>query len=324
MKRKIKKFFSNWKTRKYLALLIVLILALIGVKITPDGNGRQLAFGEERSSDEDKKEISENEDQLFQYPVELGYPVDYNYNGGPSVDFMKKTFVTENAKKDNIETEESEAEDDNESQVGINIADDNYKKLHSSFGDIYCSNSGDIAFKINNSGNAGISKATVMHADKIGYIIDGFSDAKYSVENNFYGKITFNCIDNNGKASKLVSQYILVENGVPSIQISEGDVYDAPGTVDVEVTDAGKIVSGIYEDSIECYINDNKFVPKNVESIKKCRLADNLDVSTDTTFTMEFPKDGNYDIQISVSDNCGNTAKFKYFISVVNNMVIIS
>ena len=170
----------------------------------------------------------------------------------------------------------------------------------------------------------GVDKVTILHADKIGYIIDDFAEAKYNLENNFYGKVAFNCTDKNGKASRLESQYVLVENSIPNIQISEGDEYDSPGTVAVEITDSGKIISGIFEGSIECYINDNQYVPKDMKSVKSCKLADNLEVATDTIFTMEFPRDGNYDIQISVSDNCGNKAKFKYYISIVNNKVIIS
>lgn len=324
MKRLLRGLLFDWRTKKYLALILAVIIALVGIRISPDSSKKQLAAQAEATSEGEEEASLANGESLYQFPVELGYPADSNYNGTSSTQYLKKTYDTVNEGRGRTDNEESDSEDNNASLPSIKMLDDNYRKLHASFGDISCTNSGDLVFQIVDTGNVGISKATVMHADRIGYIIDGFADAKYSVENNYYGKLTYNCIDNGGNVSNLVSQYIIVENTIPNIQIAEGDVYEAPGTVRVEITDGGRIVSGIHEDSIECYINDNKYTPKDMKSVKSCSLADNLEVSTDTTFTMEFPRDGNYDIQITVSDNCGNTARLKYYINVVNNKVIIS
>lgn len=325
MKHILRRLIRSWKTRKYMALILVLIIALIGIKLSPDSKEKHEINVQVEDTGEDRNDKILSSERIYQYPVELGFPVEYNYGGNNEVDYLKKTYETVN--EDNNAPEPSEdvmMDENNISAAELKISDEGYRKLHASFGDICCTNSGEVSFKINDKNNVGINKAAIMYADKLGYIIDGFNDAKYKFDNNFYGKITYNSTDKEGGVSQLESQYLLIENAVPHIQLSEGDIYETPGSINVEVTDVGKIVSGIYTESIECYINDNKYTPKDIKSIKECRLADNLEVSADTTFTIDFPKDGNYDIQISVSDNCGNTAKLKYYISVVDNKVIIS
>ena len=321
MKHVIRKLTTNWKVRKFFTLLLVFIIVIIGSRLSKNEADKDEEAIEARAYDasSELEDMYADRQLIYQYPVELGYPVAYNHNGSDSIDYLKKTYKTVEG---NARTEEQE---DVRAGSTMKLVDDNCRKLHTSFGDILCINSGELDFSFNNvDSGSGYDKATIMYADKTGYIIDDFGAARYNIDNNFYGKLTYNCVDGSGNTSSLVSQYLLIENSVPGIQISEGDIYDSPNSVNVEVTDGGKIISGIYAESIQCLINGNEYTPDDVKSVKSCRLADNLEVSTDTLFSIQFPKDGSYDVEISVSDNCGNTASFKYFISIVNNKVVIS
>lgn len=322
MKRKVRSFVNNWKTRKYMTLVLVFIIAVIAVHKAPNVDGKKSEEKPQEVEEENSEDKVIDKACIYQYPVEFGYPMDSNYNGQDmDVDYYKKTLETTAASETSDASEISGA-----SKANMRFIEDGYKKLHTSFGDIYCSNSNQVSFIIGNgAGNetSDISKAVVMYGDKVGYIIDHFDSAKYVVPDNFYGKLLYNYTDKNGKSSQLDSRYIMIENNIPSIQITEGDEYEAADSVNIEVVDAGKIISGIHEESIECFINGNKYTPKEMNSVKSCKLADNLEVSADTTFTVTFPKDGTYELELSVSDNCGNTTKFKCSINVVNRKAVI-
>ena len=326
MKRFIRIMLRSSFIRKYATLLLMTVIVIIGIKTTLSRGQLHTEVANNETGEVDR-DISSDSELIYQYPIEIGYSVDSNYNGkGAPIDYFKRTCETTVG---DVTAEGSVGENDSEaaSKPSMLIDDEDYRKLHTSFGDICCTNVSELNFKFVNdsvSGNSTIKKAAIMYGNHIGYIVDDFDNAKYVISDNFYGKLTYSCVDEEGNASDLNSEYFLVENSVPGITITEGDEYESPNSINVEITDKGKIVSGIFEESIECYVNDKKYDPKNIKSIKSCRLADNLEVSTDSTFTITFSKDGTYYIDIVASDNCGNTARFKYNVSVIDNKAIIS
>lgn len=180
--------------------------------------------------------------------------------------------------------------------------------ISSSYGDIYCTNRNEEEYVIEDGdedGSSGISRATLVYGDKIGYIFDQFDDPHYKLPDSFYGRVIYNCSDNAGNTSELRTQYYLKESTTPTIQVSESNIYTAPYNMAVKIADTGDIVSGI--DSITYSINGISYEPENVICDESVRLADNLDVPSKCRFAINLEETGSYDIEINVTDHCGNT-----------------
>lgn len=197
------------------------------------------------------------------------------------------------------------------SSPDMKIKEEDTNHIHvipSSYGDIYCTNRNEEEYVIEDGewdDSSGISKATLVYGDKIGYIFDGFDNPQYKLPDSFYGRVIYNCTDNAGNTSKLQTQYYLKEDKAPTIQVSESKICTAPYNMAVKIADTGDIVSGI--DTITYSINGTTYEPENVICDESVRLADDLDVPSKCQFAINLEEIGSYDIVINVTDHCGNT-----------------
>lgn len=131
---------------------------------------------------------------------------------------------------------------------------------------------------------------------------------------NFFGRVLLYCIDENGLSSEPVEKEFLVDTSAPKVCFSNSKVRTAPYCMQVDVVDAGHIVSGI--DKITCTINGEPYEITDLVAKECVRLNNAIKVSSKVGFSLFLDEVGTYDISVEVTDNAGNVTSEKMNVEV--------
>ncbi len=204
---------------------------------------------------------------------------------------------------------------------GISIDGKAYQILETGKEEIYCTNSPDIRFSIQDGEqSAGVDRINLVYGDRFGFIFDHLEEPCYTLPEQFYGRLNYSCQDRAGNISEAVSRYLMIEKDAPSIQVVESERYTAPYTMGVSVEDSGEIISGIQ--TIECFVNGQPYELNHVITTETVKLANDLEVPAKQAFSLNFEEIGHYDISIRVIDNCGNAVMLHKEIDVTEEELV--
>jgi hypothetical protein len=199
----------------------------------------------------------------------------------------------------------------------IEADEEDVKILASESEQIFCTNNSEVALKIQDGEaqtSSGIEKLMCVYGDKIAYVFDNLQQPKVILPEDFYGRVLSSCEDKAGNHSDIISQYYLVDSTAPEIQISDSELCTAPYTLWVDVADSGHIISGI--DNVECLINGTPYDIEEFVNREDVQLADDLEVPSSMEFSIPFEQEGEYTVEIRVTDNAGNVTTTEKTIDV--------
>ena len=106
----------------------------------------------------------------------------------------------------------------------------------------------------------------------------------------------------------------MVDTSAPKVCFSNSKVRTAPYCMQVDVVDAGHIVSGI--DKITCTINGEPYEITDLVAKECVRLNNAIKVSSKVGFSLFLDEVGTYDISVEVTDNAGNVTSEKMNVEV--------
>ena len=276
---------------------------------------------------------SETMERCYQYPVELGYDDEQNYDGVQSeADYIKREVypiggkeIKEASPAAISQAVESGAavsalsqEETKDTEVPVFVLDEEkYFKIQGKDKTIYCANDNKIPVDVAHSGETvrtGAEKIRYVYGEKLTYCIDLSANTGIEVPENFYGQIAANYMDAAGNVSDIWSNYFLIENQAPQIQLSQDTFCTAPYTFWVDIEESGHIVSGIRD--VKCEVNGQSYPITNLSTVESTSLDEGLEVPTKCEFSIPFKKEGDYSVVVTVTDNAGNTATEKRAVKV--------
>lgn len=199
----------------------------------------------------------------------------------------------------------------------MKAVDEKVKVLPSAQGAIYCTNDSQAGMKIDDGDKktcSGIEKISCVYGDKIACVVDSLEEPKVTLPQDFFGRVLLNCEDKAGNTSDIISQYYLVEQNVPKITFSDSEICTVPYTLWIEAEDTGHIISGI--DNMECTINGEPYEITDLKAQENVQLTDDLEVPSKVGFSIPFEQEGNYQIELKVTDHAGNVATVEKNIEV--------
>ncbi len=187
----------------------------------------------------------------------------------------------------------------------VQVEDTDYKMLTDGSNSIFCSNQPEIQVAINDGeSSVGMEQVLAVYGDRITYALEPLEEPKFKLPQDFFGRVLLSAKDKAGNASDIVSKYYLIDQTAPEIHFSDSEVYSAPYTLWVSLEECGHIVSGM--DEIECKVNGEVYEISDLTMQENVKLSDTLEVPSKAGFSISFEEEGEYGIEVQVTDHAGN------------------
>ena len=179
--------------------------------------------------------------------------------------------------------------------------------LRSGSTDIYCTNNAELGLVLEDgSDGTGVDKICYVYGDRVADFTNITGGTKAALAQDFYGKVYMNCADKAGNTSSVLSQYILLDRAIPTIEFSQDNICSIPYTLWIDVADNGSIVSGLAD--VACTVNGEPIEITNLEPKGAVTLDDDLEVPQRVGFSIPFDAEGEFTIQVRATDYAGNTS----------------
>lgn len=190
---------------------------------------------------------------------------------------------------------------------GMSLDGASFHVLRSGSTNIYCTNNAELDLILEDgSDGTGVDKICYVYGDRVADFINITGGAKAALAQDFYGKVYMNCADKAGNTSSVLSQYILLDRAIPTIEFSQDNICSTPYTLWIDVADNGSIVSGL--EDVVCTVNGEPVEIANLEPKGAVTLDDGLEVSQRVGFSIPFEEEGDFTIQVRATDYAGNTS----------------
>ena len=185
----------------------------------------------------------------------------------------------------------------------FSLEEESYQVLESHVSKIYCTKELSLPIDMSEE-DKGTTGLHYIYGDKLVYVTDAKKDAKPTLQQEFFGRIMMCGEDAAGNVSETLSEYFLVEQNAPTVSFSQDEFCTLPYSLWVQIADKGHIVSGIRD--VVCTVNGQEREIVDVEILEKVVLDEGLEVPSSMLFPITFEEEGQYVVQIVVTDNAGN------------------